>query len=123
MAETLINAGNYSPCELYRLRSILEITYQKYLEEIMKTTVVSGATIAAAAIALAVSGAAVTTASAKQGNEVHCAGINSCKGTSACKTETSACKGQNECKGQGWLPEKSAKSCEAKGGKVVASDK
>ena len=89
----------------------------------MKTKVVSGATIAAAAIALAVSGAAVTTASAKQGKEVHCAGINTCKGTSACKTETSACKGQNECKGQGWLPEKSAKSCEAKGGKVVASDK
>jgi hypothetical protein len=50
---------------------------------------------------------------------VHCSGINSCKGTSACKTANNSCKGMNSCKGQGWLPEKSAAACEAKGGKVA----
>lgn len=83
----------------------------------MKAIVVSGASIAAAAVALAVSGAAVAPALAKKA-PVHCAGINSCKGKSACKTESSACKGQNACKGHGWLPAKSAKACEAKGGTV-----
>ncbi|CAN2535114.1 MAG TPA: hypothetical protein VIF40_04210 [Methylosinus sp.] len=85
----------------------------------MKTNIVSGASIAAAAIALAVSGAVVTPALAKKAAPVHCTGINSCKGQSACKTESSACKGQNTCKGQGWLPAKSAKACKAAGGSVA----
>ncbi|MBU3890202.1 MULTISPECIES: BufA2 family periplasmic bufferin-type metallophore [Methylosinus] len=84
----------------------------------MKTNIVSGVSIAAAAVALAVSGAAVAPALAKKA-PVHCAGINSCKGESACKTASSACKGQNSCKGQGWLPAKSAKACKAKGGTVA----
>jgi hypothetical protein len=85
----------------------------------MKTKVVSGATLAVAAVALAMNGMAVTPALAKKGAKpVHCAGINSCKGASACKTANNACKGQNSCKGQGWLPAKSAKACEAKGGTV-----
>jgi hypothetical protein len=87
----------------------------------MKINIVSGATVAAAAIALALSGAAVTPAFAKKAmKSVNCTGINSCKGTSACKTANNACKGQNSCKGQGWLPAKSAKACEAKGGTVAA---
>ncbi|WP_036293192.1 hypothetical protein [Methylosinus sp. PW1] len=84
----------------------------------MKTNIVSGVSIAAAAVALAVSGAAVTPALAKKA-PVHCAGVNACKGKSACKTESSACKGQNACKGQGWLPVKSEKACKAKGGTVA----
>jgi hypothetical protein len=84
----------------------------------MKTNIVSGVSIAAAAVALAMSGAAVTPALAKKA-PVHCAGVNACKGKSACKTESSACKGQNSCKGQGWLPAKSAKACKAKGGTVA----
>ena len=47
----------------------------------MKTNVVSGATIAVAAIALAMGGLPVTSASAKSGKTVECMGINSCKGT------------------------------------------
>ncbi len=78
----------------------------------MKTNIVSGASVAAAAIALAVGGMAAAPAFAKSA-PVHCAGVN------ACKTANSACKGQNACKGQGWLPEKSAKACEAKGGSVA----
>jgi hypothetical protein len=86
----------------------------------MTTKIVSGAAIAAAAVALVVSGAAVAPASAKKAaKSVECAGVNSCKGTSSCKTANSGCKGQNSCKGQGWLPAKSAAACEAKGGTVL----
>ncbi len=83
----------------------------------MKMNIVSGSSIAAAAIALAMSGISVAPSSAKEAG-VHCAGINSCKGTSSCKTAANACKGQNSCKGMGWVPAKSAKACIAKGGSV-----
>ena len=85
----------------------------------MKMNIVSGSTLAAAAVALALSGAASTPAAAKKGmKSVHCMGINACKGQSACKTAGSMCKGQNSCKGQGWLPAKSKGACEAEGGTV-----
>ncbi|WP_374547378.1 hypothetical protein [Rhodoblastus sp.] len=84
----------------------------------MQIKVVSGASLAAAAIALAVSGAALTTQAQAKKAPVHCMGINACKGQSACKTASNACKGQNTCKGQGFLIEKSAKACTAKGGTV-----
>ena len=85
----------------------------------MKVNIVSGTTLAAAAIALALSGMAVAPASAKKAaKSVQCVGINSCKGTSACKTASNGCKGQNSCKGHGWLPARSAAACEAKGGTV-----
>jgi len=83
----------------------------------MKINVVSGAALAGAAIALALSGAA-TPAVAKKA-PVHCSGINGCKGMGACKTASNGCKGQNACKGQGWVESKSQKTCEAKGGSVV----
>lgn len=82
----------------------------------MKMNVVSASALAGAAVALALSGAATPVAAKKA--PVHCVGINSCKGTSACKTAANACKGQNSCKGQGWIPAKSEKACEAKGGTV-----
>lgn len=86
----------------------------------MKVKIVSGASLAIAAVAMAVSGVATSPALAKKAaSPVHCAGINSCKGMSACKTANNSCKGLNSCKGQGWLPEKSAKACEAKGGTVA----
>lgn len=86
----------------------------------MNVKIVSGAPAAAAAIALVLSGAAPAPALAKKMSKtVHCSGINSCKGKGVCKTANNACKGMNACKGQGWLPEKSAKACEAKGGTVA----
>ncbi len=86
----------------------------------MKIKIVSGAALAAAAIALAINGVSVGPAFAKKsGKPVHCAGINSCKGMGACKTATNACKGMNSCKGQGWVSAKSAKACAAKGGTVA----
>ncbi|HUZ90755.1 MAG TPA: hypothetical protein VMU78_02465 [Methylocella sp.] len=84
----------------------------------MKATVVSGATLAITAIALAMGGVPATPASAKAAKTVMCMGINSCKGKSACKSANNACKGQNSCKGHGWLPAKSKTACEAKGGTV-----
>jgi hypothetical protein len=84
----------------------------------MNNKVASGASLAIAAVALAMNGVTLTPASAKSA-VVHCAGINSCKGTSACQSANNSCKGENSCKGHGWLPAKSAKACEAKGGKVV----
>ncbi|HEY4847016.1 MAG TPA: hypothetical protein VIH87_04265 [Methylocella sp.] len=85
----------------------------------MKYRIVSGTSLAVAAIALAMNGASVTTASAKKAaKSVECMGINACKGQSACKTASNACKGQNASKGHGWLPAKSAAACEAKGGTV-----
>jgi hypothetical protein len=84
----------------------------------MKTNIASGATLAVAAIALAMGGLSATPAAAKKVTSVECMGINSCKGHSACKTPSNACKGQNSCKGHGWLPAKSAAACEAKGGTV-----
>ncbi len=83
----------------------------------MKTKIVSGSALAVASVALALAGVVATPAVAKKA-AVHCVGINTCKGTSACKTADNACKGQNECKGKGFLIEKSAKACEAKGGTV-----
>jgi len=90
-----------------------------FVEEFnMTNKVASGASLAVAAIALAMNGMTLTPAAAKSA-AVHCAGINSCKGTSACKSAENACKGQNSCKGHGWLPVKSTASCEARGGKVI----
>jgi hypothetical protein len=85
----------------------------------MKMDIVSGSTLAAAAIVLALSGATSTPVAAKSGmKSVHCMGINACKGQGACQTASSGCKGQNACKGQGWLPAKSKGACEAQGGTV-----
>jgi hypothetical protein len=84
----------------------------------MKMNILSGATLAATAVALALGGTVVSPAAAKKSASVQCAGINSCKGKSACKTAKNGCKGQNSCKGQGWLPAKSKTACEAKGGTI-----
>jgi uncharacterized membrane protein len=51
--------------------------------------------------------------------QVHCMGINSCKGEGACASANNSCAGTNSCKGQGWLPVASAKECKEKGGTVV----
>src|ERR1700693_3803463 len=84
----------------------------------MTNKVASGASLATAAVPLAMNGLPLTSATAKSA-PVHCMGVNSCKGTSACKSAENACKGQNSCKGHGWLPTKTTATCEAKGGKVT----
>ena len=83
----------------------------------MKKTV--GATVATAAAALFISGAALTMApTAAKADGVKCMGINSCKGHGECKTAANDCKGMNACKGQGWVSVHDAKDCMEKGGTV-----
>jgi hypothetical protein len=84
----------------------------------MQMKIVSGASMAAAAIALAVSGVALTTHAQAQKASVHCMGANACKGQSACKSAKNACKGQNSCKGQGFTLEDSDAACKKAGGTV-----
>ncbi|MFO1435728.1 MAG: hypothetical protein U1F34_05000 [Gammaproteobacteria bacterium] len=54
-----------------------------------------------------------------EGSDVHCMGINACKGQGACKTADNGCKGQNACKGHGWVSAASEKECTDKGGSVA----
>lgn len=84
---------------------------------VVKKTI--GATVATAAAALFISGAALTAApAAKAADGVKCMGINACKGHGSCKTAANECKGMNACKGQGWVSVKSANECMDKGGSV-----
>ena len=48
---------------------------------------------------------------------VHCYGVNKCKGHNDCKTANNACKGHASCKGQGFVAV-SEKACDHLGGKV-----
>jgi hypothetical protein len=85
------------------------------MSHLHKTT---GASLAAAAAVFLLAGCSTYDKPA-QSAEVHCAGINACKGHSACKTANSSCKGLNACKGQGWLPTASAEECNTAGGTVL----
>ncbi len=79
----------------------------------------TGVTLATAAAAMFIAGAALTGAPTAAKADVKCAGINSCKGHGACAGASNGCKGQNACKGQGWVSAESASACTSKGGKVV----
>ena len=84
---------------------------------IMKST---GAALAIAAASLV--GCASFTATDKSASapkDVHCYGVNKCKGHNDCKTATNACKGHASCKGTGFIS-MPASSCDHVGGKVGA---
>jgi len=55
--------------------------------------------------------------SAGANNNVHCYGVNKCKGHNDCKTASNACKGHASCKGHGFIS-LSASACDHVGGKV-----
>ncbi len=81
---------------------------------------VTGFLIASAAAGLVLSGAVTARAEeAKSGGEVHCSGVNACKGQGGCAGADHACAGKNGCKGKG-VVKTSEKECKEKGGKVVA---
>ncbi|WP_400766796.1 hypothetical protein [Methylosinus sporium] len=82
----------------------------------MKMSIISGGSLAAAAVALVLAGAGAPASAKKAHRTVRCFGVNSCRGHSACKSAHNSCKGQNSCKGHGWLPAKSEAACEAQGG-------
>jgi hypothetical protein len=68
----------------------------------MQINKASNAAMAAAAALLFTSGLAGVSVAADSAN-MHCTGVNSCKGTSECKSAKNSCKGQNSCKGTGWV--------------------
>jgi len=75
------------------------------------------ATLAAAA-AVTFAAAPISSASAQgTSTDVHCYGVNACKGQSDCKTASGSCKGKNSCKGQGFKT-MSAGECTKEGGKT-----
>lgn len=84
---------------------------------VQKKTV--GATLATAAAAMFIAGAAVTAMPTAAKADVKCAGINSCKGHGSCKGASNDCKGHNACKGQGWISAESESACTGKGGTVL----
>ncbi len=75
----------------------------------------------AATLAIAAAGlfatAVPTTVTAGEKAEVHCYGVNVCKGHNDCKTASNACKGKAACKGQGFVS-MSEKACADVGGTV-----
>jgi hypothetical protein len=75
-------------------------------------------TMASAAALFAMTAVAVVPAAAATG-DVHCYGVNSCKGQSDCKSGNHSCKGQNSCKGQGWK-KMSSDACTAAHGSTTA---
>ncbi|MDX1811172.1 MAG: hypothetical protein R3240_04445 [Gammaproteobacteria bacterium] len=82
---------------------------------------VSGVAAATAAASLFLSGCASMGGGSMDmaKADVHCAGINACKGQTACKSAMNDCKGKNSCKGKGWLPKANKADCEAAGGEVI----
>ncbi|WP_087694583.1 hypothetical protein QLG25_29010 [Pseudomonas sp. CBR-F] len=74
---------------------------------------------AGAALAIAAAGmfAGVATQVQAADAQVHCYGVNACKGQNDCKTKDHACKGMGSCKGQGFLSMSKA-MCDQKGGEV-----
>ncbi len=75
---------------------------------------------AGAALALAAAGlfgCAPSATTVAEESDVHCYGVNKCKGHNDCKTANNACKGHAACKGQGFSS-MSKHACDAVGGKV-----
>jgi uncharacterized membrane protein len=75
-----------------------------------------------AGLALALAAAGMMSATAvnavpSSSVNVHCYGVNVCKGHNDCKTAENACKGQAACKGHGFVT-MSEKACDDIGGTV-----
>lgn len=76
-----------------------------------------GATLAIAAAGLFTLGAAGVVAAPSATEQVHCYGVNQCKGHNDCKTAENACAGHAVCKGHGFVV-MSEKACGDIGGDV-----
>ncbi len=67
------------------------------------------------------SGAFMLSAPAFAADDVHCYGVNACKGQGACKGAKNACAGKNACKGMGFVNVDSKDACLSQGGKLTAA--
>jgi hypothetical protein len=88
----------------------------------MKNGALKGIAIAGALAAL-IAPAAAFAGKDDAAKGVKCEGGNDCKGKGNCKSASHDCKGKNDCKGHGFTEEKTAKDCEAKGGKAASATK
>ena len=77
----------------------------------------TGAALAIAAASMVGCAGYGTTDSSASAADVHCYGVNKCKGQNDCKTAENACKGHASCKGQGFVS-MPASACENIGGNV-----
>jgi len=76
-----------------------------------------GAIAMATAAAALFSTAPITAVQAASDANIHCFGVNKCKGHNDCKTAENACKGHAACKGHGFVT-MSKHACEEIGGSV-----
>ncbi len=81
----------------------------------MKLNKATGIGLAVAAASLFATAPAFAESSEEA--QIHCYGVNGCKGQNDCKTAENACKGQAVCKGHGFLA-MTEKECSEKGGTV-----
>jgi len=82
---------------------------------VRKTTGIALAVAAAGLFTLA----PVSVTMAGSDANVHCYGVNKCKGNNDCKTASNSCKGQSGCKGKGFVAV-SQEACDKLGGKKGA---
>jgi uncharacterized membrane protein len=82
-------------------------------------TKANGIALALAAAGLVGCASNGTTETAAASADVHCYGVNKCKGHNDCKTADNACKGHAACKGHGFISMPKA-ACDHVGGKVGA---
>jgi hypothetical protein len=73
----------------------------------------TGMSMASAAASLLLGGAVVARAADKAGGQVHCSGVNACKGQGACASA------QNACKGKGFVNMSGGDECTKAGGKII----
>lgn len=83
---------------------------------LIKTTTGIALALAAASM-VGCANTSTTGASAGGSKNIHCYGVNKCKGHNDCKSASNACKGHASCKGKGFIS-MSDKSCDDVGGKV-----
>ena len=88
-----------------------------------ETTKNVGALLASAIAGLLVMAGTTTTASAVEGETVHCYGVNKCKGTGSCGGKGHTCAGENSCKGQGYLDIDKETCLKIEGGRLTAEKK
>ncbi len=80
----------------------------------IKTTNIALAVAAAGLFAMA----PMSVVQAGSGHDnIHCYGVNKCKGNNDCKSADNACKGKSACKGHGFVSMSKA-ACDKVGGKV-----
>ena len=75
--------------------------------------------VAAIAGLMAVAGSFAVQASA-QAEDVHCYGVNKCKGTGDCGGKGTSCAGTNSCKGKGWVTLSKENCLKMEGGSLEA---